>query len=508
MNAVGSASYEINRQSPLPIYHQLKEIIKAKIERGEFEPGSRIPTEYELCNRYGISRTPVRQALTELVNEGLLLRLQGRGTFINGYSYLNVRPVKVIVPEERWISPLEKAVEIWNHRNPESRVKLDIALVGYPQFRFKIIAAVARGEAPDLALIDSVWMAEFADLEYLQPLDELDREWTEKTFKKDFFPSFASSFFRGHLYGVPPEVDLAGIWFRRDWFSLEKVTPPENWTELLEAAQHFGKPAIKSKYGLRKYPLAFPGGLEAGETTSYILLPLLWSAGEEVFADGKITLSEATRTVLSFLVDLVHQHKVVDPSVISYQWNTCPILFGKGQAALSFGGSYEKSIISKASGWTSEEFRERVGFLPFPAGPKGVSVTMASGMVYSVFRQSKLHAQAFEILKQAVSPAIMKDFCCSTGQNPPRISVAQALDPARDSFLSQNSTLLYNARVRPLIPQYAAVSEQLQAMIQNALSRRMTVQEAVSWAGRVIDAIMSRNQAVHHDYNSFSITSS
>ncbi|MEA3355921.1 MAG: extracellular solute-binding protein [Candidatus Bipolaricaulota bacterium] len=491
MNAVRHRLYEIDRESPLPIYHQLKEIIKAKIERGEFAPGERIPTEYELCEAHGISRTPVRQALTELVNEGLLLRLRGRGTFVNGYSYLNVRPVKAIIPEKRWSSPLEKAVEIWNSENPGSRVKLDISLVGYPQFRFKIIAAVARGEAPDLALIDSVWMAEFAELEYLQPLDELDREWIERDFKKDFFPSFASNFFRGHLYGIPPEADVAGVWFRRDWFTLEGISPPRNWGELLTATQHFKKKKIRNRYGLGDYPLAFPGGLEAGETTSYILLPLLWSAGEEVFVDGKINLGEGARQVLSFLVDLVHRYKVAAPKVISCEWNRAPILFGQGQTALSFGGSYEKFIICQAAGWGEEEFKKRVGFLPFPAGPKGTATTMASGMVYSIFRQSKAHRQALEILKRAVSPGVMKDFCCSTGQNPPRISVARALDPQKDWFLYNTSRLLYNARVRPLIPEYAAVSEQLQAMMENALSCRMTVEEAVGWAEQVIGAIMS-----------------
>jgi len=489
---VSDWKYEVDKEGALPIYHQLKEIIKREIGQGRIKPGDRIPTEYELCEQFSISRTPVRQALAELVHEGLLVRLRGRGTFVNGYSYLNVRPVKAIIPEKRWSPPLERAVEIWNRENPSSRVKLDISIVGYPQFRFKIIAAVARGKAPDLALIDSVWMAEFAELEFLQPLDELDREWIERDFKRDFFPSFATNSFRDHVYGIPPEADVAGVWFRRDWFEREAISPPRNWGELLRVTQHFKKGKVKSRYGLSDYPLAFPGGLEAGETTSYILLPLLWSAGEEVFINGKIVLGEGARQVVSLLVELVHRYNVAAPEVISYEWNRSPILFGQGQTALSFGGSYEKSIICQAAGWGEEEFKERADFIPFPAGPKGISTTMVSGMVYSIFRQSKALHQALELLKRAVSPEVMKDFCCSTGQNPSRISVAQALDPQEDWFLYRTSNLLYNARVRPPIPEYAAVSEQLRAMMENALSGRMTVEEAVGGAEQVIDAIMSR----------------
>lgn len=70
------------KSGPLPRYYQLKEIIRERIRRGEWSPGSLIPSERELCERYGISRMTARQSITELVTEGLLYREQGRGTFV------------------------------------------------------------------------------------------------------------------------------------------------------------------------------------------------------------------------------------------------------------------------------------------------------------------------------------------------------------------------------------------------------------------------------------------
>ena len=67
---------------PLPRYYQLKEIIRERIRSGEWTPGALIPSERELCERYGISRMTARQSVTELVNEGLLYREQGRGTYV------------------------------------------------------------------------------------------------------------------------------------------------------------------------------------------------------------------------------------------------------------------------------------------------------------------------------------------------------------------------------------------------------------------------------------------
>jgi GntR family transcriptional regulator len=70
------------KSGPLPRYYQLKEIIREQVRTGAWQPDQPIPSERELSERYGISRMTVRQSLTELVNEGLLYRQQGRGTFV------------------------------------------------------------------------------------------------------------------------------------------------------------------------------------------------------------------------------------------------------------------------------------------------------------------------------------------------------------------------------------------------------------------------------------------
>lgn len=73
----------LHRESPIPLYYQLKEIIHNHIVSGEWVAGEKIPSEKELGQEYGVSRTTVRQALEELVHEGLLSREQGVGTFVS-----------------------------------------------------------------------------------------------------------------------------------------------------------------------------------------------------------------------------------------------------------------------------------------------------------------------------------------------------------------------------------------------------------------------------------------
>ncbi len=70
-----------SRSKKIPLYVQLEQMIKTKILTGGFSPGERIPTEIEFCETYGVSKITVRQAILNLVHEGLLIRKQGKGTF-------------------------------------------------------------------------------------------------------------------------------------------------------------------------------------------------------------------------------------------------------------------------------------------------------------------------------------------------------------------------------------------------------------------------------------------
>lgn len=72
----------IDRASVLPFYFQLKEIVSDMIRDNHLEPGTRLPSDHELCAAYDLSRTVVRQALAELESEGLIERVKGRGTFV------------------------------------------------------------------------------------------------------------------------------------------------------------------------------------------------------------------------------------------------------------------------------------------------------------------------------------------------------------------------------------------------------------------------------------------
>ena len=75
---------EINRESPIPLYYQIYELLKKRIRSGEFRLGDYLPSENQLTAYYGVSRLTVREALSELAKEGLIEKRKGRGSIVVG----------------------------------------------------------------------------------------------------------------------------------------------------------------------------------------------------------------------------------------------------------------------------------------------------------------------------------------------------------------------------------------------------------------------------------------
>ena len=69
-------------QRVIPLYYQVQHTISQRIARGEYAPGTQLPSESELSRELGVSRVTVREALRQLAQENTLVKVQGRGTFV------------------------------------------------------------------------------------------------------------------------------------------------------------------------------------------------------------------------------------------------------------------------------------------------------------------------------------------------------------------------------------------------------------------------------------------
>ena len=456
----------IDRRAGEPLHVQLKALIRQAIQQGRLRPGDRLPTEHELCHHFGLSRTPVRQALLELTREGLLVRIPGRGTFVaerDGQKTLTLR----VVTETGWGNYLERSVHLWNHEHPQSPLQLAIEEISYPQLRERLTNMVAAGTAPDIALLDSVWVPEFAARGYILALEEIQPGWDDEHADLLMPMARVANRYRERLVALPANVDVTVIWYRRDWLETEGLSPPETWDDIITIGRHFQEPRVRAHYGADVYGLVFVGGRRGGETTTYQLLPFLWAAGGDLIAGGHVVInSEATVRFLTYLRDLIAHHRITPPAVTDYKWNQAALLFAQRRAVMAVGGLYEIGFIREIRGWSEEEFLKHVGMAPLPTGPGGRYATLG-GMSYAIFRQSGHPHIALRFLEYTARPEVIRPFWRLTQRHVPWQHIVPSPEDA--PLLAASAPLLAYGRPRPAIPEYTHVSEQFRWLVEEAL---------------------------------------
>lgn len=93
-----------------PLYQQIKALLMRSLQAGEWRPGESIPSEVELAARYKVSQGTVRKAIDELATENLLVRRQGKGTFVATHAeqQTQYRFLRLMPDEEGAVGPVER----------------------------------------------------------------------------------------------------------------------------------------------------------------------------------------------------------------------------------------------------------------------------------------------------------------------------------------------------------------------------------------------------------------
>jgi multiple sugar transport system substrate-binding protein len=465
---------DLTRGQPIPVYYQLKTLLTEEILSGVYGTDGRLPTEHELCERFGLSRTPVTHALTDLAAEGVVLRRRRYGTFVNPH-WLTRRAdsaeVRVLLPAfDRWKSHL---------RTTSPGVRLSVAEAELNDLHTAFVRAVAEGRAPDLAILDSVWVAEFAGSGFLWPLEELDPSWVENELHRDFLQPFVDAHrIGGGTHAVQAEMDVAGMWYER---AAVAADGPRTWAELQETGCRLA--------GARGEPvLVMSAGPSADEKATYCLVALLASNAARVLGPDAVLLDSPASVEAMRLLRALVDDKVLSTSAVGHERDRPIQMLARGEALMAFGGSYEAPTLARYAGLELDAVTDAFGFMPVPAGPRGQPSVLVGGFVYCIPRQAKQPTAAMEVLKNAVTGPAMARFFARTGQIPPRRSVVAEL-VGRSPFHAFTAGLLGGAVTRPVTPAYALVSAQLRAMLEAVLTARLSPEHAVSRAADLISAV-------------------
>jgi len=114
--------------NPRPVYPRIAEAIRVRISKGEFPPGSQVPSEGTLCAEFGVSRNTLRRALTELESDGLIAAVPGKGRIVRGRQEAHGRPGELLPAYRRIAADLRERIERGEHA-PGARLPSEAALV-------------------------------------------------------------------------------------------------------------------------------------------------------------------------------------------------------------------------------------------------------------------------------------------------------------------------------------------------------------------------------------------
>ncbi len=113
-----------------PAYRKIADDLRVRITAGEFAPGQLLPTQQELAERYQVARMTARQALAELVNEGLVTSQQGKGVTVRDRRHMVYRPQREYEP--RTSQEMDRFMSTLTQDGRQPAQSIDIAIVGAP----------------------------------------------------------------------------------------------------------------------------------------------------------------------------------------------------------------------------------------------------------------------------------------------------------------------------------------------------------------------------------------
>jgi multiple sugar transport system substrate-binding protein len=280
-------------------------------------------------------------------------------------------------------------------------VKVNVTPIPWDAAHSKYQTAIAGGTTPDVAMMGTTWMADFASAFEPAP--------TEIDTSGMFEGSKSSTVVNGTTYGVPWYVDTRVIYYRTDLAAQAGYSsPPATWDEFKAMAR-----AMQTNAGAQ-WGIALPSsGADAFQT----VLPFFWSAGASlVNADGTEWTFD-TPQMIDALTDLqsFYTEGIADMNVstTSTDGQAQRAAFVNGSTAMLIGSPAEIGSIEDAGG---PEFSSKYSVMRFPK--QQTSTSFVGGSNLAVFKNSENRDAAWRLVQWLSQPQVQASWYKMTGDLP------------------------------------------------------------------------------------------
>ena len=354
---------------------------------------------------------------------------------------------------------LQDFVKDFESANPDATVK--VTAVPWEAAHDKISAAIASGKTPDVSLIGTTWMGEFAKAGGLDPTpDGLVKD-------SDFYDGAWGSTVVGNTsYGVPWYVETRVLYYRTD---LAKKAgwdkAPTTWDELSKFAADLKKSGVK-----------YPVSLQPGQTGSWqTVLPFAWSNGAKVtngsgteYSIDSPQMSEALAYYKSFFDKGYSQTRMLDPGELENG-------FAKGTYGSFISGPWHIGLVEDA-GLTKDKY----AVAPLPGKDSGPGTSFTGGGDLAVFKDAKNRDGAWKLVRW-LSDAQTQSKWYGTVKDLPAVKSAwQSGDLAGDQQLQVFGRQLDSAEAPPAVPSWEQVASVIDGDVEKAVKGSVPTSDAVA----------------------------
>lgn len=356
--------------------------------------------------------------------------------------------------------------------NPEVDIKIEV--VSWDNLQQRLTTDISGGTAPDVAIIGTRWLLDYAANDIAEPLDD----YITPEIKGRFIESFlAPSTIEGQIWGLPIAASARALYYNRALLTKAGVAePPATWEALVDAARK-----VKAS-GPDTYGLALQG--KEIETDAYWYYAL-WTHGGELIQDGKSGIASEAGVKAATLYKSMLEEGLTQPEPTGYNRQDIERLFKTGQAATVLSGPWLRGQIK------DEAPTLDYGIAPMPKG----TVEATYGVTDSImmFQSSEVKETAWKFLADTVfSPKWRIEFTTKEGFLPVTQAEADAPTFRDDPQLKAFTDLLPNARFAPLVASWEEIADVTLGALQTIYLGQAEPQAALRGAAAKIDGLLQQ----------------